>query len=201
MEANIQYTKVIKAMQAEINHLKKENQALQMKLTLSGQRARSSGEESGDEWEEDEAEQCLATTQHAISTDGAQAMPGHQGNVMIVRRYFISSSVHSFGANDARKAGKRHLDTKVLRAPATVKPLGCSSIEKEDSEENMFAEDSCLSNSSSQEASPEHAFGCRERTKTVSFLLPMDMSSYSKTSNSLKCSPSDSPKQLSIIAE
>lgn len=79
MEANIQYTKVIKAMQAEINHLKKENRVLQMKLTLSGQRARSSGEESGDEWEEDEAEQCLATTHHAVSTDGAQAMPGHQG--------------------------------------------------------------------------------------------------------------------------
>lgn len=81
---------------------------------------------------------------------------------MIVRRYFISSpSVDSFTTNDPWKAGKRNPTSKVLQVQGTVKPLACSSIKKEHSEENVFAEDSFMSNSSSQGSSPERGLGCR----------------------------------------
>ncbi|XP_062058150.1 putative coiled-coil domain-containing protein 195 [Lepus europaeus] len=194
MEANIQFMRVFQAMRAEINKLEKENQALRMKLTLSAQRALSS-EETRDEQGEDETEQSPAALHHDVSPDAAGAMQGHQGNVMIVRRYFISSpSVDSFTTNDPWKAGKRNPTSKVLQVQGTVKPLACSSIKKEHSEENVFAEDSFMSNSSSQGSSPERGLGCRDKTKTVSFLLP-------KNSSSLKYSASETPKQLNIIAE
>jgi hypothetical protein len=41
----------------------------------------------------------------------------------------------------------------------------------------------------------------RDKIKTVSFLLPMDMTSYSKNSSSLKYLPNQTTNKLSIIAE
>ncbi|XP_033620120.1 putative coiled-coil domain-containing protein 195 [Fukomys damarensis] len=108
----------------------------------------------------------------------------------------------------------KHPYNGVLEARETVKSLVCSSIKKQDHEEKILAEDSFSSNGSSQRASPEDGFGCRDKIKTVSFLLPVDMSSYpknlsslkyspnqTKNSSSLKYSPNQTTNQLSIIAE
>ncbi|XP_075861493.1 coiled-coil domain-containing protein 195 [Microcebus murinus] len=203
MEApNIQLLRVIQEMQAEINMLEKENQALRLKLTSSNQRALGSGGESGDEREEEAPGHCPATLPGAISTDSAApAVQEQQGNIMIVRRYSISSSVHSPAVNDPWKAGKRHPNSRILEAQGTLKSLACSSIKKQDNEKELFAADSVASSSASQRASPEHVFGCSDKIKTVSFLLPKDVSSYSKISSSLKYSPTQTTNQLSIIAE
>uniref|UniRef100_A0A2K6LUW9 Coiled-coil domain containing 195 n=2 Tax=Rhinopithecus TaxID=542827 RepID=A0A2K6LUW9_RHIBE len=199
MEANIQLVRVIQEMRAEIHKLEKENQALRMKLTASSQKASGSGGESGDEREEEAPGQSPATLQGAVSPDAAPAVQEHQGNVMIVRRYSISSSVCSSAVNDPWKAGKSHSKSGILEAQGTLKSLACSPVKKQDMEEKVFATDSFTSNSTSQRASPEHVCGCRD--KTVSFLLPMDMSSYSKHSSSLKYSPNQTTNQLSVIAE
>ncbi|XP_019592176.2 putative coiled-coil domain-containing protein 195 isoform X2 [Rhinolophus sinicus] len=180
MEANGQLLRVIQEMRAEIKKLEKENQALRMKLISSSQRSPESGGQSADEWEED-------------VTD--------LGNVMIVRRYSLSSPIHSFAANDPWKAGKRQPNSDILEAQRTVKSLACSSFKKQDNEEKIFADDSFTGNNSSQRASPEHTFGCRDKIKTVGFLLPMDISSYSKNFSSLKYSPNQTTSQLSTIAE
>ncbi|PNI70570.1 CCDC195 isoform 1 [Pan troglodytes] len=201
MEADIQLMRLIQEMRAEIHKLEKENQALRMKLTASSQRASGSGRESGDKREEEAPGQSPATLQGAVSTDAAPAAQEHQGNVMIVRCYSISSSVCSSAVNDPWKSGKSHPKSGILEAQRTLKSLACSPIKKQDMEEKVFATDSFTSNRTSQRASPEHVCGCRDKTKAVSFLLPMDMSSYSKNSSSLKHSPNQATNQLSIIAE
>ncbi|XP_074254769.1 putative coiled-coil domain-containing protein 195 [Saimiri boliviensis] len=201
MEANIQLMGVIQEMRAEIHKLEKENQALRMKLAARSQRASGSGAESGDEREEEAPGQSPATLQGAISTDAAPAMQEHQGNIMIVRRYSTSSSVCSSAVHDPWKAGKRYSKSRILEAQGPLKSLAWSPIKKQDSEEKVFAADSFTSNSTSQRASPQHDFGCRDKTKTVSFLLPMDMPSYAKNSSSLEYSPNKTTNQLSIIAE
>ncbi|XP_047725797.1 putative coiled-coil domain-containing protein 195 [Prionailurus viverrinus] len=213
MDANSQFLRIIQEMRAEISKLKKENQFLRMTLTSSSLRI-SGGpcRESGDQREEEvtdpgdlgkTSEKSPATLSSGVSTDAAPAGREHQGNVMIVRRYSISSPVHSFAARDLWKAGERHLKSGILDARGRVKPLVCSSIKKEDKEEEMLAADSLTNSSSNGRAFPEHGFGnvTRDKMKTVSFLLPVDVSSYSKNSSSLKCSQNQTTNQLSTIAE
>ncbi|KAM5267083.1 putative coiled-coil domain-containing protein 195 isoform 1-T1 [Hipposideros larvatus] len=210
MEGNSQLLRVIQEMRAEINKLEKENQTLRMKLISSSQRTPGSRGQSADAWEEEVSDpgklgkapgQSLATLHGGVSTESAPAVQEHQGNVMIVRRYSVSSPIHSFAANDPWKAEKRQPNNGILEARGTVKSLACPSIKKQDNEEKMLTEDSFISNSSSQRASPEHSFGCRDKIKTVSFLLPVNVSSYSKTSSSLKYSTNQTASQLSTIAE
>uniref|UniRef100_A0A8P0T8K2 Coiled-coil domain containing 195 n=1 Tax=Canis lupus familiaris TaxID=9615 RepID=A0A8P0T8K2_CANLF len=203
MEANIQFVRIIQEMRAEINKLEKENHVLRMKLTSSSQRTPGPSRESGVEKEEEASEKSPATLHGGASTGAAPAVHEHQDNVMIVRRYSISSPIHSFTAKDPRKGGERHLKSGILEAQRRVKSLACSSVKKQDNEEEMFVADSLTSTSSNQRASPEHVFGqvTRDKIKTVSFLLPMDVSSYSRNSSSVKCSPNQTTNQLSTIAE
>uniref|UniRef100_A0A8C9M5C5 Coiled-coil domain containing 195 n=1 Tax=Panthera tigris altaica TaxID=74533 RepID=A0A8C9M5C5_PANTA len=204
MDANSQFLRIIQEMRAEISKLKKENQFLRMTLTSST--LRTSGgpcRESGDQREEEASEKSPATLYSAVSTDAAPAGREHQGNVMIVRRYSISSPVHSFAAHDLWKAGARHPKSGILDARGRVKPPACFSIKKEDKEEEVLAADSLTNSSSNGRAFPERGFGnvTRDKMKTVSFLLPVDVSSYSKNSSSLKCSQNQTTNQLSTIAE
>ncbi|XP_054442103.1 putative coiled-coil domain-containing protein 195 [Pteronotus mesoamericanus] len=210
MDANVQLMRVIQEMRAKINKLEKENQALRMKLTSSNQRTPGSEVQSGDEGEEEVTDlgnlgkaprQSPATLHGDISTDAAPDMHENQGNVMIVRRYSISSPIHSIAANDPWKTGKIHPSSRNIKAQATVQSVACSSIEKKDNDENIFAEDSFTSKSCSRRAFSESVLGFRDKVKTVSFLLPMDIASYSKKSSSLKYSPDQTTNQLSTIAE
>uniref|UniRef100_A0A287DF20 Coiled-coil domain containing 195 n=1 Tax=Ictidomys tridecemlineatus TaxID=43179 RepID=A0A287DF20_ICTTR len=193
MESNTQLLTVIQELRAEISKLEKENQALRMKLASGSHRAAGSGGDSGDEGEEEVHGPSSAAPHGDTPTDAAPTTLEHQGNVMIVRRYSISSSVHSFTANDPWKTRKRHPN-------GGMSPTS-SSVTKQDNQDRMLAADSFSNSSSSQRASPEHAFRCRDKIKTVSFLLPRSMSSCSKNSSSLKCSPNQTSDQLSAIAE
>ncbi|XP_059558450.1 putative coiled-coil domain-containing protein 195 [Myotis daubentonii] len=210
MEANVQLMRVIQEMRAEINKLEKENQALRLKLTSSSQRTPGSGGHSEDEREEEVTDignlvkvpgQSPATLHSVISTDSEPDAQQHQDNIMIVRRYSISSPVHSFAANDPWKSGKRHPSSRILEAQGMLKPLTCSSIKKQDNEEKAFAEDSFTNKSSSHRAFPEYVPSGREKIKAVSFLLPMDIASYSKNSSSLKYSPNQTTNQTNTITE
>uniref|UniRef100_A0A8C6FUY2 Coiled-coil domain containing 195 n=1 Tax=Moschus moschiferus TaxID=68415 RepID=A0A8C6FUY2_MOSMO len=196
MAANIHLMRVIQEMRKEIHKLEKENQALRMKLTLSSQRLPGSGGESGDEKEEEVPGQSPAAVHGGVATASAPGAREHQGNVMIVRRYSISSPIHSSTASDPWKTRRKHPNCGILEVQGTVKSLA-SSVKKQDNEEKMFTSDSFTTNGYSKRVFPEHDFGCRDKIKTVGFLLPMNMSSYSKDSSSLKYSPN----QLSTIIE
>ncbi|XP_054555165.1 putative coiled-coil domain-containing protein 195 [Talpa occidentalis] len=205
MEANSQLRGVIQEMQKEINKLEKENQALRMKLTASCQKAPGSEDESEEVTDVgnpgEVPGQSLATLPGGVSTDSATAAHEHQDNVMIVRRYSISSLFHSFAANDPWKAGKRHPHRGIPEAQGTIKSLACSSIKKQDNEEKTLVAESLTSNCPSQRSCPEHGPGFRDKMKTVSFQLPMDISSYSKNASSLKYPPNQITNQLSTVAE
>ncbi|XP_029788738.1 putative coiled-coil domain-containing protein 195 [Suricata suricatta] len=279
MEANSQFIRIIQEMRTEINKLKKENQFLRMKLTSNSPRTSGSPcRESGDEREEEvtgpsdlgkASEESPATLYSGVSTDPAPAGHKHQGNIMIVRRYSISSSVHSLAAHDPWKAGERYPKSGILEAQGRIKPLAWPSVKKQDNEEKMLVGDFLANNSFNSRAFPEHIFGnvtrnsgsslshgrqlhgARQRKmerspqveqkrqedgrkddcgknksgevnegeernktqhkessaqdsgkmKTVSFLLPMDVSSYSKNSSSFKSSQDQTTNQLSTIAE
>lgn len=73
-------------------------------------------------------------------------------NVMIVRRYSISSSTQSFAKNDHWEIVKRYLKYGILGSQETVKSLVCSSSKKQEKEENMFVADYLTS----QRPSSEH---------------------------------------------
>uniref|UniRef100_A0A673SPD6 Coiled-coil domain containing 195 n=1 Tax=Suricata suricatta TaxID=37032 RepID=A0A673SPD6_SURSU len=204
MEANSQFIRIIQEMRTEINKLKKENQFLRMKLTSNSPRTSGSPcRESGDEREEEVTGQSPATLYSGVSTDPAPAGHKHQGNIMIVRRYSISSSVHSLAAHDPWKAGERYPKSGILEAQGRIKPLAWPSVKKQDNEEKMLVGDFLANNSFNSRAFPEHIFGnvTRGKMKTVSFLLPMDVSSYSKNSSSFKSSQDQTTNQLSTIAE
>ncbi|KAM7247601.1 hypothetical protein CapIbe_001554 [Capra ibex] len=203
MAANDHLVRVIQEMRAEIHKLEKENQALRMKLTLSSQRTPGSGGESGDEKEvtdlgnlEEVPRQSPAALHGGVASDSAPGVREHQGNVMIVRRYSISSPIHSSTTSDPWKTRRRHPNCGILEVQGTLKSL-VSSVKKQDNEEKMFTSDSFTTNGCSKGVFPEHDFGYRDKIKTVGFLLPMNMSSYSKDSSSLKYSPN----QLSTIIE
>ncbi|XP_049624882.1 putative coiled-coil domain-containing protein 195 [Suncus etruscus] len=197
-----QLMEVIQEMQAEINKLETENHALRMKLSASSKRL--SGSEGDPESEKEEEatnysklenvpEQSPATQTDSVSSDEVIAVQEYPDNVMIVRRYCISSSTHSFAKNDPWETVKRYLKYGTLGSQGTVKSLVCSSIKKQEKEENMFVADYLTS----QRPSSEH----RDKIKTVSFLLPQDTPAYSKTSDSLEYSPNPTTNQLSTITE
>ncbi|XP_077008164.1 coiled-coil domain-containing protein 195 [Tamandua tetradactyla] len=197
-------------MWAEMDRLEKKNQVLQTSLTASSQRASGSGEESSDGRGKEAIDlddlgkvpgQSPAVLQGCISTMSAPAEREHQGNVMIVRRYSISPSVHSHAANDPWKLGKRHPNSGILETHRTVQSLAHSSNKKQANEEKIFVADSFTNNCSSEGTSPGHDFGCRDKLKTVRFLIPRDMSPYSENSSSLKYSQNQTINQLSTITE
>ncbi|XP_057617276.1 putative coiled-coil domain-containing protein 195 [Chionomys nivalis] len=193
MEASIQLMQVIQEMRAEINKLQEENHTLRVKLTSISQTASGSEKESGDEREEAEYGQTPGALPHGVPTDSPTALQ-EQGNVMIVRRYSVSPVVHSCAVNDPWKAQNRL--PNIIGAS-----LARSSTRNQDNREKMLSVDAYSSSSSSQRASSDHSFVCREKTKTVSFQLPKNRSSVPKNPHPSKFSANQSRDQLNIIAE
>ncbi|XP_032755652.1 putative coiled-coil domain-containing protein 195 [Rattus rattus] len=152
MEASIHLRRVIQEMWAEINRLEKENHALRVKLTSISQTTSSSGRESEGEREEAVCGQSSGSLPGDRPMNSAPAVQEYQGNVMIVRRYAISPSVHSYAANDPWEAKNR--------LPNNGTSLACSSTRKQDSEEKRLAADACGSHSSSQRAFSDDNFVC-----------------------------------------
>uniref|UniRef100_A0A8C5L5B0 Predicted gene 45261 n=1 Tax=Jaculus jaculus TaxID=51337 RepID=A0A8C5L5B0_JACJA len=188
MEANTQLMRIIQEMRAEINKLERENSALRVKLASVSQPAPGSGGQS-DGRKEAVRGSSPPALHGATSTDSTPAGQEHQDNVMIVRRYSTSSSVHSLAAKDPWEARNRD---------PGVTSLACSSTKKQGNEEKMLAANSPRGNNSSQR---ESDLGCRDKIKTVSFQLSRDMPSLSNNSASLKFSPNQTTNQPSTAAE
>nr|XP_045003308.1 putative coiled-coil domain-containing protein 195 [Jaculus jaculus] len=197
MEANTQLMRIIQEMRAEINKLERENSALRVKLASVSQPAPGSGGQS-DGRKEAVRGSSPPALHGATSTDSTPAGQEHQDNVMIVRRYSTSSSVHSLAAKDPWEARNRDPGGGILEAPGAVTSLACSSTKKQGNEEKMLAANSPRGNNSSQR---ESDLGCRDKIKTVSFQLSRDMPSLSNNSASLKFSPNQTTNQPSTAAE
>ncbi|XP_068960496.1 putative coiled-coil domain-containing protein 195 [Petaurus breviceps papuanus] len=211
MEGNTQLMRVIQEMRSEINKLERENKALRVELDFTSQRA-SGWENKLEGYREEGTRKSNALVEEpvtapiaihrTVSADSALAMKEPKGNIMTVRRYTISSSVHSFAAHEHYKSGKRHPSSRILEAQGIMKSPACSPVTKPVNEDGKgFAADCFTSNTSNKRTFQDHVFKCRGKIKAVSFLLPMEMSSYSKDPDSLECTQNQDPKQLSTILE
>ncbi|XP_074158063.1 putative coiled-coil domain-containing protein 195 [Sminthopsis crassicaudata] len=208
MEGNTQLMKVIQEMRSEINKLEKENKALRVELDFTSQRAsawegnREEGEARRTSTLREEMVTAPIAIHRTVSADSALALKEPKGNIMTVRRYTISSSVHSFAAHEHCKSGKRHMSSGILEAQGIMKSPARSPVTKLANEDGKgFAADCFTSNTSNKRTFQDHVFKCRGKIKAVSFLLPMEMSSYSKDPDSLECIQNHNPKQLSTIME
>ncbi|XP_074048840.1 putative coiled-coil domain-containing protein 195 [Macrotis lagotis] len=213
MEGTTQLMRVIQEMRSEINKLEKENKALRVELDFNSQRASAWENNLEGNRKEEGAKKCNASLgedpvtasiaiHRTVSADSALALKEPKGNIMTVRRYTISSSVHSFAAREHCKSGKRHLSSGILEAQRIMKSPAHSPVTKLANEDGKgFAADCFTSNTSNKRTFQDHVFKCRGKIKAVSFLLPMEMSSYPKDPDSMECTQNLNPKQLSTIME
>ncbi|XP_056664466.1 putative coiled-coil domain-containing protein 195 [Monodelphis domestica] len=211
MERNTQLMRVIQEMRSEMQKLERENKALRVELDFTSQRTSGwenklqENREEGAKKRNVPGEKSISAPiaiHRTVSADSTLALKESKGNIMTVRRYTISSSVHSFEANENCKSGKRHLSSRILDAQGIMKSPARSPVTKPATKDGEgFVANCFTSNSSDKRTFQDHVFKCRGKIKAVSFLLPMEMSSYSKDPDSLKCTQNQNPKQLSTIME
>ncbi|KAM9034331.1 putative coiled-coil domain-containing protein 195 [Sarcophilus harrisii] len=202
MEGNTQLMKVIQEMSSEINKLEKENKALRVELDFTSQKASAweGNREEGEARRTTSLGEELVTAPKAIhrtvSADSALALKEPKGNIMTVRRYTISSSVHSFAAHEHYKSGKRHMSSGILQAQGIMKSPACSPVTKlANGDGKGFAADCFTSKTSNKRTFQDHVFKCR--------LIPLDPALdflwTSKPAPSLEGSSQNFPKSLRLL--
>ncbi|XP_028925258.1 putative coiled-coil domain-containing protein 195 [Ornithorhynchus anatinus] len=212
MEGNPCLVKLIQEMQSKINTLERENRALRVELSFSGQRSSDQKRTSGRDGREEEirrlgmlGEQSDASSVaigRSNSAESELAWKEQKGNTMTVRRYSISTSLHSFAAKKRCKSDKSHSNGGILEVQGIVKPPESSLVTKLVQEEEKGLPADCFSsNSSSKRIFQDHVFKCRGKVKAVSFLLPMDASSYSQNQGPFENPPNQNSDQLSTVIE
>ncbi|KAM6122283.1 putative coiled-coil domain-containing protein 195 [Pterocles gutturalis] len=191
MEGNAHLLQVIRKMRSHINKLERENRALRGELQVCGQGAAplESGAVRGDG---NSDERSLAdngegpagppASLHGSITAALAPAPKEQTDTtMTVRRYPTAPSHRLPGS---------------AQPPATQLARG-----EENGLEKMPANCVSYSHSSKMKLFQEHVCKCRSKVKAVSFLLPMDTSSYAEKQGFLKSPQNQSTKQLTTITE
>ncbi|XP_054838416.1 putative coiled-coil domain-containing protein 195 [Eublepharis macularius] len=213
MEGTKQLMQVIHEMRSEIIKLERENRALRGELQFDGSKGakqeEGTGEDAGKEeaWNlTDSAGEAAVALRRNVSAGSALMLQEQKGNIMTVRRYSISSSVHSLPGNKHHKTDKRNPFKGALEVKGIIKQSAFpTDIQLTNKEEKGFAKipSDCLSSSSSNKrrSFQDHVYKCRGKVKAVSFLLPVDMSPYSENQGSFTCQQNQNTKQLSPIIE
>ncbi|KAM8804884.1 putative coiled-coil domain-containing protein 195 [Eudromia elegans] len=217
MEGNTHLLQVIRQMRLEINKLERENRALKGELQFCGQRAlqkeQGGGGEGGDGEPRNPAgdgEECVdspAPLCRNILTGSMLAPKEQKDNAMTVRRYPIAplvwpvSSLARPCVGDPWPPSKGLLHAQGSARPAaspTAAPL--TGVEGSGAEKGP-ADGFSKSNANKTKLFREHVYKCRGKVKAVSFLLPMDTSSYAENPGSPKCPQNQNTKQLTTIME
>ncbi|XP_068810546.1 putative coiled-coil domain-containing protein 195 [Struthio camelus] len=216
MEGNAHLLQVIRKMHLEITKLERENRALRGELQFCGWRALQKEQEAGGEGGDGESRTLAADKEVSVGLPaslcrnvlaGPTLAPKEQkDNSMTVRRYAIASSVQPASGMRPHRADKRPPSNGLLEVPASAQlPAGPATTqltnEEEKGVEKIPANRFSKSNSSKMKLFQEHVYKCRGKVKAVSFLLPMDMSSYAENPHSLKCPQNQNAKQLTTIIE
>ncbi|KAM9009071.1 putative coiled-coil domain-containing protein 195 [Ara ararauna] len=125
----------------------------------------------------------------------------YSDTTMTVRRYSTAPSASAPASTRSHWVSQtppRSGLSSVPPAPPAAVPL---SRGQEKGLEKTVANCPSYSHSSKMKLCQEHIYKCRGKIKAVSFLLPMDMSSYAEKQDSLKSPQNQSTKQLTTIAE
>ncbi|XP_048361391.1 putative coiled-coil domain-containing protein 195 [Sphaerodactylus townsendi] len=213
MEGTKQLMQVIQEMRSEIIKLERENRALRGELQFDGPRGAKQEKGAGGEARNEEAwsltdsgEEAAVALRRNVSAGSALMLQEQKGNMMTVRRYSISSSVHSLSSNKHHKADKRNPFKGTREVKGIIKqPVFHPDMQLSNKDEKGFAKipPDCLSSSTSNKrrSFQDHVYKCRGKVKAVSFLLPVDMSPYSENQGSFTGQQNQNTKQLSPIIE
>ncbi|XP_075617958.1 coiled-coil domain-containing protein 195 [Balearica regulorum gibbericeps] len=216
MEGNAHLLQVICKMRSQINKLERENRALRGELQVCGQRAvllergAARGGRNGDARSlagGGEGPAGSPASCHGSVVAGPAPAPKEQTDTaMTVRRYSAASPEPAPSSARSHRAGKRPPSNGLQDGPGSARPPAPPAAARLTAGEEKGPEKtpaSCLSysHSSKMKLFQERVSKCRGKVKAVSFLLPMDMSSYAEKQDSLKSPQNQSTKQLTTIAE
>ncbi|XP_077203952.1 coiled-coil domain-containing protein 195 [Paroedura picta] len=213
MEGTKQLMQVIQEMRSEIIKLERENRALRGELQFDGPKGAKQEDGTGGSARKEEAwsptnssEEAALALRRNVSAGSALMLQEQKGNTMTVRRYSISSSVHSLSSSKHHKTDKRNPFKGALEVKGIIKPPAFpTDVQLTNKEEKGFVKipSDCLSSSTSNKrrSFQDHVYKCRGKVKAVSFLLPVDMSPYSENQGSFTCQQNQNTKQLSPIIE
>ncbi|NXL03032.1 CC195 protein, partial [Mesembrinibis cayennensis] len=216
MEGNAHLLQVIHKMRSQINKLERENRALRGELQVCGQKAVPAEREAERGGANGNMRSLAndgegpagspASLHGSIMADPAPAPKEQTDATMTVRRYSTASPAPTPSSARSHRAGKRPPSNGLPGTPGSAPPPAPPAAAQLASGEEKGLEKTpanCLSysHSSKMKLFQEHVYKCRGKVKAVSFLLPMDMSSYAEKQGSLKSPQNQSTKQLTTIAE
>ncbi|NWX49499.1 CC195 protein, partial [Steatornis caripensis] len=216
MEGNAHLLQVIRKMRSQINRLERENTALRGELQVCGQRAvpperqGARGDGNGDVrsiTNDGEGPAGSPASLHgSIMASPAPAPKEQTDATMTVRRYSTTSPVPAPSSARSRWTSKTLPSNGPADTPGSAQPPAPPAAAQPTSGEEKGLEKTSAnglsySHSSKMKLFREHVYKCRGKVKAVSFLLPMDMSSYTEKQSSLKSPQNQSTKQFTTIAE
>ncbi|XP_054063330.1 putative coiled-coil domain-containing protein 195 [Rissa tridactyla] len=213
MEGNMHLLQVIRKMRSQINKLERENRALRGELQVCRQsaapleRGAARGGGNGDVRslaDDGEGPAGPPASLHGNIAAGPPPVPKEQTDTtMTVRRYPTPLPAP---ASSAARSQQRLPSNGLPEVPGRAPPPAPPAATQLDSGEEKGLQKTlanCLSNRHSRktELFQGHVYRCRSKVKAVSFLLPMDMSSYAENRGSLKSPQNQSTKRLTTITE
>ncbi|XP_018863405.1 putative coiled-coil domain-containing protein 195 [Parus major] len=202
MEGNTHLLQVIRKMRSQINRLERENRALKGELRGCGQRAvpaAGGGNGGAIAFDGDGAAAAAASPQGPAPLEQTDT-------AMTVRRYPTVSPAPAPSSTRSHGAGRKPPSNGLPEVPGSAQPPAPPAPAQLSREEEKGLEKSpacCLSysHSSNMKMFQEHVYKCQGKVKAVSFLLPMDMSSFAEKQGSLKSPQNQSTKHLMTITE
>ncbi|XP_056355230.1 putative coiled-coil domain-containing protein 195 [Oenanthe melanoleuca] len=214
MEGNAHLLPLIRKMRSQINRLERENRALRGELQGCGHRAEPApGDGSGAARSlagGGEGPAASPASSTSTASPASRASPASSASptspaspqglalpaaapreptdtAMTVRRY---PTISLAPAPPSTRAGRKPPSHGPLQVPGSAHspaPPAAAQLSREEEKGLEKSPASCLySHSSSMKLFQEHVYKCQGKVKAVSFLLPMDMSSFAEKQGSLR---------------
>ncbi|XP_033919688.1 putative coiled-coil domain-containing protein 195 [Melopsittacus undulatus] len=212
MEGNAHLLQVICKMRSQINKLERENRALRGELQVCGQRAvapeteAAGGGGNGNvrSLTDDDGEGpggSPASLHENVVAGPAPAPKEQRDTTMTVRRYSAAPLAPAPASTRSHWVSKTPPNSGLSDVPPAPPAAAQLSRGEEKGLEKTAANCLSYSHSSKMKLCQEHIYKCRGKIKAVTFLLPMDMSSYAEKQDALKSPQNQNTKQLTTIAE
>ncbi|KAM4658715.1 putative coiled-coil domain-containing protein 195 [Amazona ochrocephala] len=212
MEGNAHLLQIICKMRSQINKLERENRALRGELQVCGQRAAplereaAGGDGNGNvkSLTDDDGEESggsPASLHGSIMAGPAPTPKEQRDTTMTVRRYSTAPPAPVPASTRSHWVSQTPPSSGLSDVPPAPPAATQLSRGQEKGLEKTVANCFSYSHSSKTKLCQEHIYKRRGKIKAVSFLLPMDMSSYAEKQDSLKSPQNQSTKQLTTIAE
>ncbi|XP_043926179.1 putative coiled-coil domain-containing protein 195 [Protopterus annectens] len=201
MENDRRLVQVIKELQSEIKKLKSENTALRVELTQSEKEVNGDKQSATDQKQKEADSLAQAALRRNVS---APVLEEQKDNIMTVRRYSVSSLPPSLrGRTHAKQNTKNKSDMETQRE---MNLLETSSLVELTRKEDIFTKLTTTNYMSSHHVTKrkniqEYMQKCRYKVKTVSFLLPVEVSPYAENQGSCIQPPNKNSSHLNTILE